>query len=149
MTLNERIDADTKAAMKAGETERVSVLRMAKTALKNEEIALGHPLTDNETILVLAKQAKQREEAAGEYARGGRTELAEKEQREAAVLRAYLPAQLSEDELEQLVDEAIATTGASGPADMGKVMGAVMAKTAGRADGGRVSSIVKRKLAGS
>ncbi|MBI4185596.1 GatB/YqeY domain-containing protein [Candidatus Berkelbacteria bacterium] len=145
-TLNDRIVMDLRAALKAGEHERLSVLRMAKTALHNKQIALGRELDETEVISVLQKEVKQRTEAMAEFLAGHRPELAAKEEREAAVLTAYLPAQLTNDELSTIVDQVIAQQQASSGATMGPVMSAVQTVVAGRADGQRIARLVKAKL---
>lgn len=146
MALVQQIDTDLKDALRSGDAERLSVLRMLKSSLKNKEIAVGHELADDEALGVISKEVKQRRDAEAEYRKGNRPELADKEQREADLLSGYLPAQLSDDELVALVDQAIAETGASTIADMGKVMGIVVAKAQGKADGSRISQLVKQKL---
>lgn len=146
MSLIKQLDADLIAAMKAGESEKLSVLRMARTALKNKQIEVGHELAEPEVVAVLQKELKQRREAATEFRAGNRPELAEKEEREAEILKAYLPAEMTDDELTAIVDDVIVATGAATPADMGKVMGQAMGKVAGRADGNRVSALVRQKL---
>lgn len=146
MSLVTTIEGDILAAMKAGESDKLSVLRMAKTAFKNKQIELGHELTDDEATAVLAKELKQRRDAEGEFRAGNRAELADKEAAEATILAGYLPEQMGEDEVAKLVDEAIAAIGASSAADMGKVMGALMPKTRGKADGSLVSRLVKERL---
>jgi uncharacterized protein YqeY len=136
------------AALKAGDAKRVSTLRMAIAAAHNRQIELGHGLTDAETIEVLDKQVKQRRESIGLFRAGGRPELAESEEAEITILREFLPEPLAADELERLVREAVAATGAAGPADMGKVMGVLVPQTKGRADGKDVSDLVRRLLSG-
>lgn len=148
MSLVERIDQELKDAMKGGDSAKLGTLRLVRSALKNKQIELGHDLSDDEVLAVLKKEVKQRRESVGQYTAGGRTELAEKESAEIALLEQYLPAELSDDELATIVDEAIAASGASSPADMGKVMGVAMGKVAGRADGTRVSALVRAKLQG-
>lgn len=148
MTITQRINQELTAAMKAGESEKLGTLRLVRSALKNKEIELGHELTDDETQAVLKKEVKQRRESVEQYTAGGRTELAKKELAEIALLEQYLPAELSDDELATIVNEAIQSTGASAPADMGKAMGAAMSKVAGQADGNRVSAMVRAKLQG-
>ncbi|MBI4032411.1 GatB/YqeY domain-containing protein [Candidatus Berkelbacteria bacterium] len=147
MTLIERIDDELKAAMKSADSTKTGTLRLVRAALKNKEIELGHALSDKEVLAVLKKEVKQRREAVEQYTTGGRAELAEKESAEIALLEEYLPAELGDDELVAIVAEAIQTAGASTPADMGKVMGVAMGKVAGRADGNRVSALVRAKLA--
>lgn len=147
MSILTRIDDDLKAAMKASDAETLSVLRLARTALKNKQIELGKELDESEVIAVLKRESKQRKEAAAEFEKGNRPELAAKEQRETEILAQYLPEEMGDTELSAIVDEAIATTGATSAADMGKAMGAAIAKVAGRADGGRVLAMVKQRLA--
>ncbi len=146
MSVVSTIEGDVLAAMKAGEADKLSVLRMAKTALKNKQIELGHELSDDEALAVLAKERKQRQDAETEFRAGNRPELADKEAAEAAILQTYLPEQMGEEEVAALVGAAIAETGASTAADMGKVMGALMPKTRGKADGALVSRLVKERL---
>lgn len=138
----EQIQADTKAAMKAGDKPRVSTLRMLSSAL-----SLDAKEGDGDATAVLGRERKKRIEAADAYAEAGRDEQAEAERAEAELIAGYLPAQLGDDELAAIVDEAIEQTGASSPQDMGRVMGAVMPKVKGKADGNRVSATVKERLA--
>lgn len=147
MTIQERLTAAMKEAMKAKDSLRLNTVRMARTALKNAEIEARGELDEAAAVKVLSTLVKQRREAAEAY-RASRPELAEKEERELAILQEFLPAQLSEADLERLVDEAIAATGASSPRDMGAVMKQVTAQTTGRADGRQVSAMVRRKLGG-
>jgi uncharacterized protein YqeY len=135
-----------RAAMKAGDAKRVSTLRMAMAAAHNRQIELGHELTDAEVIEVLDRQVKQRRESIELFRNGGRPELAEVEEAEIVILREFLPEPLAADELERLARDAVQATGASGPADMGKVMGALVPQTKGRADGKEVSDLVRRLL---
>ncbi len=146
MSLVTTIEAALTAALKAGESEKLSVLRMTKAALKNKSIELGHELSDDEALAVISKEVKQRRDAETEFRAGNRPELADKEAAEAAMLTEYLPAQLSEAELVPLIEAAIASTGASQASDMGKVMGALMPQTRGKADGALVSKLVKERL---
>ena len=150
MPLDEQIEADLKTAMKARDTERVGALRMALAAIKNLRVESGRSgaVSDEETIQLLTREAKKRSEAAEAFEQAGRTELAEKERRELAILQPYLPAQLADDELQAVVDEAIAEVGASSPGDLGAVMSAVMPKLKGRADGKRVNALVRGRLTG-
>jgi uncharacterized protein YqeY len=141
MSILERVQADTKAAMKARERERVGALRMISNALQQE----AKEGSDDE-VAVLRRERKRRLEAAEAYREGGSAERAEAEEAEAEVISSYLPAELSDEELGELVDEAIAESGVSGPAEMGKAMGAAMPKVGGRADGKRVSAMVREKL---
>ena len=146
MSLQTDIEAAMRAAMKSGDAARVATLRMAMAANHNRRIELGHELTDAEVVEVLDRQVKQRRESIELFRAGGRGELADAEETEIAVLREFLPEQLSTDELERLARGAVAATGASGPSDMGKVMGALVPQTKGRADGKAVSDLVRRLL---
>jgi uncharacterized protein len=137
----EQIQADTREAMKGGQRERVSTLRMLASALQlDAKEGKGDPEA------VLARERKKRIEAADAYAGAGRIEQAEAEKAEADLIAAYLPEQISDAELSAIVDEAVSATGAESPADMGQVMGAVMPKVKGRADGNRVSAAVRDRL---
>ncbi|HET6381030.1 MAG TPA: GatB/YqeY domain-containing protein [candidate division Zixibacteria bacterium] len=147
MTLRQRLESAMRDAMRARDQRRVSTLRMAMAAAHNRQIELGRELTDDEVIEVLGRQLKQRRESIEQFRAGGREELAAAEEAEAAILAEFLPEQLSPDELRDLVRAAVAETGASGPADMGRVMGALMPKVRGRADGKAVSEEVRRQLA--
>ena len=140
-TILERVQADTREAMKAGERERVGALRMVTNALQQEAKEGG-----GDEVTVLRRERKRRLEAAEAYREGGSADRAAAEEAEAEVISAYLPAELSDEELAELVDAAIADSGAEGPADMGKAMGAAMAKVDGRADGKRVSAMVRDRL---
>jgi hypothetical protein len=137
----ERIQGDTREAMKAGQKDRVSTLRMITSALQQDEKEGA-----GDAVAVLQRERKKRLEAAAAYSDGGRSEQAEAERSEAETIAAYLPEQISDSELEQLVGDAVASTGASSPADMGRVMGAVMPSVKGRADGNRVSAAVRERL---
>lgn len=147
MSLKQRIEEDMKKAMKARDQVSLSAVRLLRSAILNREIETGAPADDAEVVRLIEKQLKQRRESAALYRQGGRPELAEREDQEAVVLQAYLPARLSDQELEQLVDEAIAESGAQSPRDMGPAMKAAVAKVAGRADSKAVSEVVKRRLA--
>ena len=146
MTLKERITEDMKAAMRASEKERLSTIRMVQAAIKQREVDERITLDDAQVVAVLEKMVKQRKESIVQFEQGGRADLADKEKAEIALLTTYLPAQLSEAEVDALVAEAIAATGASSVKDMGKVMGLVKAKAAGRADMGAVSARIKAAL---
>lgn len=148
MTLKERITEDMKAAMRASEKERLSTIRMAQAAIKQREVDERITLDDAQVIAVLEKMVKQRKESIAQFEQGGRTDLADRERKEIELLQAYLPAQLSAAEIDTLIRDAIAATGASSMKDMGKVMGAVKAKAAGRADMGAVSARIKTALGG-
>ena len=149
MTFLDRINEDLKAAMKSKDSERLSTLRMVKTALKNREIDKMEALTDEEAIKVLQSLVKQRRDSIEQYQQAGRIELAEKEAAEIKVIEEYLPAALDEAAIARVVEETIAETGASSMKEMGAVMKAVMAKLAGQTvDGKAVNQIVKLKLGG-
>ena len=148
MTLKERITEDMKAAMRASEKERLSTIRMVQAAIKQREVDERIVLDDAQVIAVLEKMVKQRRESVAAFEQGGRQDLAAKEHAEIALLQVYLPTQLSAAEVDALINEAIAATGAASVKDMGKVMGAVKAKAAGRADMGAVSASIKAALSG-
>ena len=144
--LFDKINADIITAMKAKDEASLSTLRMLKSAIKYKEVDLKREVTDTEVIEVLAKQAKQRKESIEGFEKGGRAESAASEKTELALIEKFLPASLSDAELTGLVEEAIKSSGAAGPKDMGKVMGVLNPKIKGRADMGKVSSLVKSKL---
>ena len=149
MTLVERITQDLTAAMKAQDATRTSTLRMAKAALMNKQIDKHGALDDAEAVRVLQGLVKQREDSAEQYAKGGRPELSEKERAEGALLKAYLPAEVTEEEISAAVEKAVAETGATSPKEMGKVMKAAMAALASggkSVDGKRVNESVKKRL---
>jgi uncharacterized protein YqeY len=149
MTLQEKIDSDLKEAMRAKEAERLSVLRMVKSAMMNaviEKHGAGGKLTDSDAILVLRKQVKQRQDSVAGFEKGGRRELAEKERREIGILSGYLPQPLTAEEVASIVQAAIAETGASSTAQMGQVMKIVNEKAAGGADGRTLSEAVQKAL---
>ncbi len=147
MPLLAKVDEDLKAAMKARDELKVSALRMLKAAASNAAIAKGKStLEDAEAMEVIAKLIKQREESVEAYTKGNRPELAEKERKEAAILKAYLPAAMPDEELKGIIQAAIKETGAAGPQGMGAVMKAVLPKVAGRADGKKVSQLVSQML---
>jgi len=150
MTLVERIAADLPAAMKAQDALRTSTLRMAKAALKNREIEKRAALDDAESVKVLQTLVKQREDSADQFARGQRPELAAKELAEIEVLRAYLPAEVSDEDLRGAVERAIAATAAASAKDIGKVMKAALAELQGlgkAVDGKKVNELARQKLA--
>lgn len=149
MTLVERIESAMRDAMRARDEQRTLTLRSAMAAAHNQRIAKGRELTDEEVVEVLGRQVKQRRESMAMYTDAGRHDRAAAEEAEAAILAEFLPQQLSEDEVVALVRAAIAETGAGGPGDLGRVMGALMPRTRGRADGAVVSGIVRRELGGS
>jgi uncharacterized protein YqeY len=144
--LKERITEDMKAAMRGGDKERLGTIRMLQAAIKQREVDERITLDDTQVLAVIEKMVKQRKESIVQFEQGGRADLAAKEKAEIEQLQAYLPAQLSDAEIEALIREAIAATGAASIKDMGKVMGAVKAKAAGRADMGAVSARIKAAL---
>jgi uncharacterized protein YqeY len=147
MTLANQINADLTGAMRARDAVRLGTLRMLKTALVNKAIEKGRDLDEAESLQVVSTLIKQRRESIEQFARGGRQDLVDRETAEIGVLEGYLPAPLDRAELEGLIDEAIAETGASSAKDMGKVMKAVMPKTAGRnVDGKLVNELVRARL---
>jgi len=141
-----RIEEDQRAALKAREKERLSALRLLSSELKNRRIELQRDLTDEDAIEILSKALKQRQEAAEQFTRGNRPELAARESAEAEVIREYLPEPVSGEELDGLIDAAIAEVGATSMRDMGAVMGRLMPLVKGRADGAAVSARVKERL---
>jgi uncharacterized protein len=144
--LTDDIQSAMYAAMKQRRGDEAAALRLALSALKSAAIEARHDLSDEEAVAVLQREARKRREAEQAYREAGRTERADQEAFELEVLRRYLPAAVDEAELAGLVDEAVATTGASGPKDMGKVMGQVMPKVKGRADGNEVRRLVLERL---
>jgi uncharacterized protein YqeY len=144
--LTEKIRADMTSAMKAQEKERLSTLRMLQSSLKNEQINAGHELSDEEAMSVIRKAVKQRLDSIEQYTSAGRTELADKERSEMELLKTYLPAELSDDELESGLREIIAATGAQSKKDLGKVMKEATARFKGRVDGKKVQEAVSRLL---
>jgi uncharacterized protein YqeY len=147
MTLKERITEDMKSAMRAGEKERLGTIRLALAAIKQREVDERITLDDGQVLAVLEKMIKQRKEAIAQFQAGGRADLVAKESAEVAILEAYLPARMSDAELDALIAAAIASTGAASAKDMGKVMALVKSQAQGRADMGAVSARVKEKLA--
>ena len=147
MSLIEEIEADVKDATLARDTERRDALRLILASLRSAEKDLQRPLSEDEELQVLQRERKRRNEAAEAFRAGGREEQAAKEEAELAILEEFMPAPLSEDELERIVDDAIAETGATNIRDMGRVMADVMPQIAGRADGSAVSQLVREKLA--
>lgn len=150
MSLQQQINDDLKSSMKARDKQRTGALRMLLSALKNRAVEQGKgpqgELSDDEVIQVVQSETKRRREAAKAFRDGGRDEQAASEDAEATVYEAYLPQQLSDDELTALVDEAITEVGATGMSDMGPVMKTAMGRVAGQADGSRVSAVVKERL---
>ena len=147
MSLITTIEDEIKDAMKSRDAERRDALRLIVNALKGSEKELQRPLSDDEELQVLRRERKKRVEAAEAFRAGGREEQAATEERELAILEEFMPEPLSEDEIEEIVDDAIAEVGATSMADLGRVMADVMPQIAGRADGSSVSQIVREKLA--
>jgi hypothetical protein len=149
-SLKDKLKADLSAAMKNRDEVRTRTIRLALAAISNEEVAgkAARELSDEEIIKVLTKEAKKRREAAEAFANAGRQDRAEAELAEKAVLEEYLPAQLTDEELNRLVEEAIKETGAEGPRAMGQVMKVLTPKVAGRAEGARVAAAVRARLQG-
>jgi uncharacterized protein YqeY len=148
MPLKDRITEDMKTAMRAGEKERLATIRLILSAIKQREVDERIQLDDTQVLAVVEKMVKQRKESIAQFEAGGRADLVAKEQAEMAVLQTYLPAQMSGAEIDALIAEAVASTGAASIKDMGKVMAAVKAKAQGRADMGAVSARIKQKLSG-
>ena len=144
--LTEKVRADMTAAMKAQEKERLSTLRMLQSALKNEQINVGHELSDEEAMTIIRKAVKQRLDSIEQFANAGRTELADKERSEMTLLQTYLPPELSEEEIESGLREIIASTGAQLRKDMGKVMKEATTRFKGRVDGKKIQELVARLL---
>ena len=149
MTLKDKIQEDLKQAMLSKAEEKLSTIRMLKSALQYFEIqkgGAGYEASDEDVVEVVGREIKKRRESIEMFEKGGRQELADKEKSELEILQTYLPEQLSEEEIRKLVEEAISQTGATTISDMGKVMGFLSPKTKGKADGSLVSTIVKEKL---
>jgi hypothetical protein len=146
MSLKEQITEDMKSAMRAGEKERLATIRMILAAIKQREVDERIQLDDSQVLAAVEKMIKQRKEAIIQFESGGRADLVAKESAEIALLQAYLPAQLSDAEIDSLIAAAIASTGAASIKDMGKVMGVVKAKAQGKADMTAVSARIKQKL---
>ena len=149
MALSEQIDQDLTAAIKSKDETKTSTLRILKSTIHNWQITAhlqAKVPEDDQVIVLIQKEIKSRREALEMYKKGGREELAQKEKKEIAVLEKYLPQQMSEEEIRTLVKEVVAKTGASGPQDIGKIMGSIMSDLKGRADGSLVAKIVKEEL---
>lgn len=146
MSLLSRLNDDMKTAMKAKDKESLQVIRMIKSSIQNEQIKEGNDLTEDEELTVLSREMKQRRDSLHEFEEAGRDDLAEKVKSEIVIVEKYMPEQLSEDDIRQLVQEAITQTGASSVKEFGKVMGAIMPKVKGKADGNQVNAIVKELL---
>ena len=148
MTLQQRIESAMREAMLARDPRRVGTLRMAMAAFQNRRIELGRDLTDEDVVDVLSKQMKLRRESIEHFKAAGRDAMVEVEEEESAIISEFLPRQLSEDELRSLVAAAISETGATSPADLGRVMGTLSPQTKGRADGKAVADQVRAQLGG-
>jgi uncharacterized protein YqeY len=146
--LKDRITEDMKTAMRAGEKERLATIRLILSAVKQREVDERIQLDDSQVLAAIEKMVKQRKEAITQFEAGGRADLVAKETAEIAILQTYLPAQMSDADIDGLIAESIASTGAASIKDMGKVMAAVKAKAQGRADMGAVSARIKQKLSG-
>lgn len=148
MDLREAFYSDYKTALKAGEKLKVSTLRLVLAECKNAEIAKKAPLSQEEVIAVLSREARKRREAIGEFTRGGRTDLVDKESIELSIIEAYLPDKVSEEEIRRMAEEVVRELGASSQKDLGKVMSELMPRLKGRADGGQVNLMVRQMLQG-
>ena len=146
MSLKDRIAADLRDALRAGEQTRLSAVRMLQAAITEREKSGAGPLTEEDYLAVVQKQAKQRRDAAEQFRAAGRTDLAEREEAELAVLGDYLPAQLSDEDIHRVVHEIVQRTGATSMKDMGRVMGEAMSELKGQADGRRVQAVVRALL---
>jgi hypothetical protein len=146
--LKDQIFNDQKEAMKGGAKPRLATIRLIMAAIKQQEVDSRKDLSDEDVTAILTKMVKQRRDSVDQYTNAGRTDLADQELAEIAIIEQYLPEQLSAEEVASLIDEAIAATGAAGPQDMGKVMGQLKPRLQGRADMGAASAIVRQKLAG-
>lgn len=146
MSLADQLSEDLKQAMKDKDKTRLSVIRMVRAAVKNKEIETGTPLTDDEVLSVVQKELKQRQDSLQAFLSAGRSDLVQAVQSEIEILHEYMPAQLSDEELQQVVRDTIAEVGATSKGDMGRVMSALMPKVRGRADGKRVQQAVQSLL---
>lgn len=144
--LHDRIKDDMKVAMRERAKERLMTIRLVLAAIKQQEVDTRVEVTDNDVLVILDKMVKQRKDSIEQYNKAGREELAAKEQAEIEVIKAYLPQQLTQDEILAMVDDAISATGAESMRDMGKIMGMLKPKLQGRADMGQVSGLIKSKL---
>lgn len=146
MDLKETLTADYKQAMKDRDKLKVSTIRMVLAGVQNEEIAKRGELTEEEFLTVLAREARKRKESIEEFGKGGRQDLVEKEERELSIIESYLPEQLSEDEVRDIIDRTIQEVGATSAGDLGKVMGKLMPLLKGKADGKKVNQMVRERL---
>jgi uncharacterized protein YqeY len=142
----DRLSAQIKDAIKAGDRTRLQTLRLLATSVRNREVELRRDLTEEDLVEVATREVKRRKEAAEAYERGGRADRVEQERAEQALLEEFLPEQASEDEVRAAIEEAVTATGASGPRELGKVMGQVMGKLRGRVDGGEVNRLTRERL---
>jgi uncharacterized protein len=148
MSLKQRLTDDMKTAMKAGEKDRLGTIRLINAAIKQKEVDERVEMDDTLVLAILEKMMKQRKDSVSQFEAANREDLAVIERAEMAIIEQYLPAKLGEAEVLAVIDAVIAATGATGPADMGKVMGAIKPKLAGQADMGEVSKLIKQRLAG-
>lgn len=146
MSLLSTLNDDMKTAMKARDKETLSVIRMLKASIQNEQIKIGQELNAEEELTVLSREMKQRRDSLSEFEKAGRDDLAEKVKGEIAIVEKYLPEQLTEEEIREIVQAAIEKTGATSPKEFGKVMGVVMPQVKGKADGNQVNAVVKELL---
>lgn len=146
MTVLEQLTEDMKMAMKAKDKETLSTVRMLKSAIQNEQINIGHDLTNEEELMIITREMKQRRDSMAEFDEAGRKDLVENLQKEIAVVSKYMPKQMTKEEIESVVKETIESVGATSKADFGKVMGALMPKVKGKADGKLVNETVKNLL---
>ena len=146
MSLLERLNNDMKQAMKNKEKDKLSVIRMLKAALQNEELKLRHELTDEDELTVLSRELKQRKDSLEEFAKADRTDLVDKVRIEIKFVEDYMPEQLSAEEISEIVKQTISEVNATSKADMGRVMGALMPRVKGKADGSLVNKIVQQQL---
>lgn len=146
MELKDKLGEDQKSALKGGDKIRLSTIRILRSEIRNEEIKKGDELNEDETIGVLAREARKRKEAIEEYQKAGRVDLVEKESKELEIIREYMPPELSDEELRSIIESVIEETKASSKRDLGKVMSAVMSRVKGRAEGGTVNQIVREML---
>ena len=146
MTISDQINADFMEAYKAKDGAKSSALRMLKNAIKNAEIEKRSPLDDTETIKLLRKELKSREEATADYNKGGRGEMAEKEENEAKLISTYLPAEMSDEDIKKIIESTSSEQNISSISDFGKLMSALMPKVTGKADGSRVSALAREYL---
>lgn len=149
MPLVQQIQGELPEAMRTGDTRRRDILRLLIAAFNNARIALGHELSDDEAVATLQREAKQRRESIEQFTAGSRQDLVDHEQEELDLILSYLPAELTDEELRALVQQAVAEAGATSARDLGKVMGPLMKRVAGRADGTRVNVLVREALGGA